>query len=84
MSRFLVSGKIVANKLLNRKGVLAILRGIWSIEMALCISDDGRNMYRISFINEDVMNKAIMEGPWSIMDDVWCYRSGQEELWWKR
>ena len=32
-TRFLVIGKIVADKILNRRGVMAILRGLWTDEV---------------------------------------------------
>ena len=66
LSRFLVLDKIVANRILNRRGALAILRGIWSLEVAPCIWEVG-DMYGISYKSEDIMNKVIEEGSWAIM-----------------
>ena len=67
LSRFLVVGKVVANGVLNRIEVLAILQGIWSLKVAPCIWEVGDNIYRISFKFEEILRRAMDEGPWSIM-----------------
>ena len=59
--------KIVSKKVLNRTGVMAILRGMWPIEMASCISEVGVNVYGISFKFESFLSRATEEGPWSVM-----------------
>ena len=60
-------GKIVSKKVLNHTGVMVILRGMWLIEMAPCISEVGVNVYGISFRSESFLRRAVEEGPWSIM-----------------
>ena len=60
-------GKIVSKKVLNRTGVMAILRGMWPIEMAPCISEVDVNVYGISFRSESFLKRATAEGPWSVM-----------------
>ena len=44
-----------------------ILRRIWPIEMAPCISEVGVNVCGISFRSKSFLRKATKEGPWSIM-----------------
>ncbi|OMO59330.1 hypothetical protein COLO4_34247 [Corchorus olitorius] len=66
-TRFMAVGKIHANKILNRKGVMAILRSIWSEEVAPGIREVGENTYGISFCSEKARDRIIDEGPWSIM-----------------
>ncbi|XWS44553.1 hypothetical protein CRYUN_Cryun15aG0056100 [Craigia yunnanensis] len=44
-----------------------ILRGIWSMEVAPWIYDVGVNQYGIFFKTEEIMERMLEEGPWSIM-----------------
>ncbi|XVF02057.1 hypothetical protein REPUB_Repub04eG0143300 [Reevesia pubescens] len=39
LSRFALVGHIIADKVLNRRGVFSILRGIWSEDMVPCIRE---------------------------------------------
>ncbi|OMO67492.1 reverse transcriptase [Corchorus capsularis] len=64
LTRFMVVGKIIANRVLNRRGVVSILRGIWSEEVAPCIREIKENMYSISFKSEKEVEKVLMDGPW--------------------
>ncbi|XVE90378.1 hypothetical protein DITRI_Ditri20bG0072900 [Diplodiscus trichospermus] len=59
-------GKIISEKKLNRRGVLNILRGLWSIEVVPLTREIDKNLYSFSFANEKVKEKAIEEAPWSI------------------
>ncbi|XVE66002.1 hypothetical protein DITRI_Ditri08aG0046500 [Diplodiscus trichospermus] len=67
LSRFMAIRKVISKKILNRIGVLKILKGIWSIEMAPCIREVGRNLYTISFRSEECLRRAIEKGPSLIM-----------------
>ena len=46
-TRFMVIREIISSKILYRKGVLNILRNIWTIEVALMITKVGANMYSL-------------------------------------
>ncbi|XWS65106.1 hypothetical protein CRYUN_Cryun05aG0062500 [Craigia yunnanensis] len=67
VSRCSIIGKIVADRMVNRKGVLNILKGIWPVEVAPVISEVRSNKYGISFKINEVMEKALDEGPWLVI-----------------
>ncbi|XWS10382.1 hypothetical protein CRYUN_Cryun39dG0072800 [Craigia yunnanensis] len=48
-------------------GVMAILRGMWLIEVALSICEVGLNTYGISFVSKEALRRAVEDGPWSVM-----------------
>ncbi|XVE52184.1 hypothetical protein DITRI_Ditri02bG0102600 [Diplodiscus trichospermus] len=58
---------ILADRVLNRRGVLGILKGIWLEKIAPCVKEVNRNKYVISFATKEFFKKAIKEGPWSVM-----------------
>ncbi|XVE92088.1 hypothetical protein REPUB_Repub01dG0067200 [Reevesia pubescens] len=58
LSRHMAIGKLVTEKVLNRRGVRNILRNIWSVEVAPRISDLGENRYGISFRLEELLNRV--------------------------
>ncbi|XVE72136.1 hypothetical protein DITRI_Ditri11bG0014400 [Diplodiscus trichospermus] len=66
-SRFLTIEKFISNWVLNRKGVLTILREIWSLELAPCNYEVRVDKFEISFKSEEIMRRATEEGPCSIM-----------------
>ncbi|OMO70992.1 reverse transcriptase [Corchorus capsularis] len=61
LSKFVVIGRIIADRVLNRKGVKAILRNIWPETVAPCIREIGDNKYSISFKKQDAMERAIAD-----------------------
>ncbi|XVE86520.1 hypothetical protein DITRI_Ditri18aG0040100 [Diplodiscus trichospermus] len=63
MSRFMAIKNVISNKSLNRSGVLKILKGIWSVEVTLCIKKVGNNLYGFSFKSQGHLKRAIEEGP---------------------
>ncbi|TYI35353.1 hypothetical protein ES332_A03G070700v1 [Gossypium tomentosum] len=67
LTKFMVVGKIHAKKILNQKGVLSILKGIWSGDDILCIREVEGNIYAISFARERSYQRALAEGSWSVM-----------------
>ncbi|OMP04194.1 hypothetical protein COLO4_09864 [Corchorus olitorius] len=67
LTRFMVAAKIWADRTLNRWGVVRILRGIWPEEVAPCIREVGMNLFSISFRSEKKVEKALSEGPWTVM-----------------
>ena len=66
-ARFMVIGKVIADKILNRRRVLTILRGLWTDEVVYGIREIGMNIYSISFRTKRVMERAMEESPWSVM-----------------
>ncbi|XWS30913.1 hypothetical protein CRYUN_Cryun23aG0032100 [Craigia yunnanensis] len=58
---------VVADKILNRKGVIAILRGIWLEEVVTCLRELRVNRYCLSFNSEVLMQRALDDRPWSVM-----------------
>ncbi|XVE60910.1 hypothetical protein DITRI_Ditri05aG0164600 [Diplodiscus trichospermus] len=67
LTKYTGVGMIWANRMLNRRGVLRILRSIWSERIASYIRELGRNKYAITFENEEDLEKEIEEGPWLVM-----------------
>ncbi|OMO77364.1 hypothetical protein COLO4_25222 [Corchorus olitorius] len=64
---WIVVGKLIIDKNLNKAGVMAILRNIWPEKEAPAIGEVGMNTYSISFSSQEVMMKALEGNPWSIM-----------------
>ena len=65
--RFMLVGMIIAEKILNMRGVIAILRGIWLEEVVSNIREMGRNRYCLSFKMKVMMQRALDDRPWSVM-----------------
>ena len=61
--RFMVIGKIVADKILNQIGVLTILKGLWMDEVMYSIREIRMNRYSILFRTYKVMERAVENGP---------------------
>ena len=59
LSRFMVIEKIISKRILNRKGVMAIIRGMWPVEMVPWIFEVGINVYGVSFRSEECLGKVI-------------------------
>ncbi|OMO71257.1 reverse transcriptase [Corchorus capsularis] len=66
LTKYMVPGKILVNRILNRRGVVSVLRGIWPLEIAPCIREVGDNLYGISFKTKKERDRALEEGPWFI------------------
>ncbi|OMO59554.1 reverse transcriptase [Corchorus capsularis] len=69
-TKFTVIGKIISKKPLNRRGVIGVLQSIWPRKEILTIREMGQNLYAISFVNQQFMEDALANGPWSVMG---CY-----------
>ncbi|OMO94917.1 reverse transcriptase [Corchorus capsularis] len=85
-SKYMAIGKIHANKILNRRRVMAILRSIWPEEVAPSIKEVGDNTYGISFNSERTRDRVIGSGSWSIMGSCmnlkrWVPRKGRGKIW---
>ncbi|XWS24810.1 hypothetical protein CRYUN_Cryun27aG0016800 [Craigia yunnanensis] len=66
-AKYIVVGRIIADKILNRRGVLSILKGLWLEEMVFSIREMGLNRYSIAFRLEVLIQRVMEEGPWSVM-----------------
>ncbi|OMP01317.1 hypothetical protein COLO4_11974 [Corchorus olitorius] len=64
---WMVVGKVIVDRNLNRSGVLAISRKIWPEKESPSIAEVEVNVYSISFASEEIMNRALEGNTWSIM-----------------
>ncbi|OMO99608.1 hypothetical protein CCACVL1_03711 [Corchorus capsularis] len=80
LTRFMVVGKLLANRILNRRGVISVLRGIWPMDVAPCIREISDNMYGISFRSERERTRALEEGPWFVNGSCMLMRKWQQGL----
>ncbi|XWS24809.1 hypothetical protein CRYUN_Cryun27aG0016700 [Craigia yunnanensis] len=62
-AKYMVVGRIIADKILNRIGVLSILKGLWSEEMVFSIREMGLNRYSIEIIGERMVILIEVEDP---------------------
>ena len=60
-------GLIITGEIMNKRGVIAVLRGLWFKEVVYNIKEMGLNRYSISFRWEALMQRAMDDGPWSVM-----------------
>ncbi|OMP11181.1 hypothetical protein COLO4_03978 [Corchorus olitorius] len=67
LSKSTLIGKILADRLLFKRGVIGVLRSMWSEEVVSDIRELAANTYSISFNSEAQRRRALEEGPWSIM-----------------
>ncbi|KAE9454856.1 hypothetical protein C3L33_13247, partial [Rhododendron williamsianum] len=73
-AQFVLVGKILASKTLNRVAVQKILERAWRTEQEFTISYWQDNVYGFSFQNEDDLCRIISKGPWSIMGSILILR----------
>lgn len=73
-AQFVLVGKILASKTLNRVVVQKILERAWRTEQEFTISCWRDNVYRFSFQNEDDLGRIISKGSWSIMGSILILR----------
>ncbi|KAE9463150.1 hypothetical protein C3L33_04946, partial [Rhododendron williamsianum] len=73
-AQFILVGKILASKTLNRAAVQKILEKAWRTEKEVTISYWRDNVYGFGFQNEDDLCRIISKGPWSIMGSILILR----------
>ncbi|OMP10336.1 Endonuclease/exonuclease/phosphatase [Corchorus olitorius] len=66
-SSWSVLGKVVAEKSVNQGAIQSILRNLWPEKDLPIIGDVGTNLVNLVFTSEDLMKKALMENPCSVM-----------------
>lgn len=85
LTKFNAIGFILADRVLNRRGVVNILRGIWPETVVPFIREVNRNTIVISFVSESILNRALKGGPWSVMGycmhlKIWTMGCSVEEV----
>ncbi|KAF7146204.1 hypothetical protein RHSIM_Rhsim04G0115200 [Rhododendron simsii] len=73
-AQFILVGKILASKTLNRAAVQKILEKAWRTEKEFTISYWRDNVYGFGFQNEDDLCRIISKGPWSVMGSILILR----------
>lgn len=73
-AQFVLVGKILTSKTLNRVAIQKILERAWRTEQEFTISYWQDNVYGFSFQNEDDLCRIISKGPWSIMGSILILR----------
>ncbi|OMO75565.1 Endonuclease/exonuclease/phosphatase [Corchorus olitorius] len=66
-TRFMVVGKVLAEKPVNRRGVLSVLANMWYGKDAPTIREFGSNIFGFAFKSEKAMNQALDNSPWTVM-----------------
>lgn len=66
-TQFTLIGKILTGRNLNKKGVMGVLKNVWSVQEVVEIREMSGNLYAISFADKLSMETALEEGPWSVM-----------------
>lgn len=73
-AQFILVGKILASKTLNKQGVQKIIERAWRTEEDFSISPWKDNIYAFGFKNEKDLSKIIGNGPWSVMGSLMVLR----------
>ena len=66
-TQYTLVGKILTEKMLNRRGIMGVLQSMWLKKEVKVIKEMSVNLYAISFTNKQSMEKALEKGPWSVM-----------------
>ncbi|OMO77422.1 hypothetical protein COLO4_25190 [Corchorus olitorius] len=64
---WVVLGRILTEKPLNKGAVKTIIRNAWPEKDVWRIGDVGMNLFSLTFSSEEAMEKALLENPWSVM-----------------
>lgn len=73
-AKFVLVGKILASKTLNKTGVQKIIEKAWRTEEEFSISPWKDNVYAFGFKNEEDLCRIISKGPWSVMGAILVLR----------
>ncbi|OMO63616.1 hypothetical protein CCACVL1_22382 [Corchorus capsularis] len=79
-TQFGLIGKIIADRVLNRKGVRNIIQSIWPAKALLKVFDLGPNLYGFSFADRKSMEMALLNGPWTVMGHCLSMKRWDSEL----
>lgn len=73
-AQFVLVGKILSSKILNKIGVQKVIEKAWRTEEEFSISAWKDNIYAFGFKNEDDLCRIISKGPWSVMGSLLILR----------
>ena len=59
--------KILVNKMLNKKGVMRVIRNIWTGKEGVAVRELEGNLYAISFGDKQSMEMTLEGEPWMII-----------------
>ncbi|OMP01048.1 hypothetical protein COLO4_12194 [Corchorus olitorius] len=80
VTRFGLIGKIIFDRILNKKGVNNVLKSIWPERVLLRICDLGPNLYGFAFVDRKSMEYALSNGPWTVMGHCLCLKRWDSAL----
>ena len=66
--KFMLVGKILASRVLNKIGVMNILSSVWNPSQPFKQVRIFQNLYSFEFSNEEDMLKILEASPWSVMN----------------
>ncbi|OMO78284.1 hypothetical protein CCACVL1_14522 [Corchorus capsularis] len=66
-TQFALIGKIVVDRQLNRRGIMNVLRAIWSPRVLHGVTEVSQNLYGFYFVDRKSMEMALNQGPWLVM-----------------
>ncbi|OMO97767.1 hypothetical protein CCACVL1_04463 [Corchorus capsularis] len=73
-TQFGLIGKVIADRILNKKGVMNVLQSIWPKKVLLKVFDLGPNLYGFSFADRRCMEIALNNGQWTIIGYSLCLK----------
>lgn len=73
-AQFVLVGKILSSKILNKVGVQKVIEKAWRTEEEFTISPWKDNVNAFGFKSEDDLCRIISKGPWSIMGSLLILR----------
>lgn len=69
-NKYTLVGRVLAEKILNRGAVKAIISKAWGNPEGLKISDQGPNLYLFVFTKEEEMQEIMQKQPWFILNHM--------------
>lgn len=78
-AQFVLVGKILSSKVLNKVGVLKVIEKAWRTEEGFSITPWKDNVYAFGFEKEDDLCRVISRGPWSVMGALLVLRKWDQK-----
>lgn len=78
-ARFVLVGKILSSKILNKTGVSRVIEKAWRTEEEFSISPWKDNVYAFGFKKEEDLCRVISRGPWSVMGSLLILRKWDQK-----
>ncbi|OMP10436.1 hypothetical protein COLO4_04510, partial [Corchorus olitorius] len=73
-TQFGLIGKIIADRILNKRGVMNVLQTIWPKKVLQKVFDLRPNLCGFSFADRRCMEIALNNGPWTVMGFSLCLK----------